>query len=335
MRTKGPLTIVITGASSGIGLATALAFARRGDRLVLAARDEASLDEAAARVRAEGAEAIAVPTDVSSERRVEELARAAFDAFGRLDVWINNAAVTAFGLFERIPAEVFRQVIETDLIGTANGARAAVPIFKRQGGGTLVNVASMVSYVPQPYATPYVASKTAIRAFGECLRMELSLERARDVHVCTVMPESVDTPLFDNAANFAGRAARPMPPLLSPEEVAAAIVRVVERPRRELFVGHAGRMATLMHSLTPALFERTMARQVDRNHFQRRPAAPDTGNVLAPLGAGAYVHGGWHRPGAGWAKMAIAGALAAAPLLLLWSRRHGHRIQPRPLGLPF
>jgi short-subunit dehydrogenase len=266
---------------------------------------------------------------------VEELARAALDAFGRLDVWINNAAVTAFGLFERIPAEVFRQVIETDLIGTANGVRAALPIFKRQGSGVVVNVASMVSYVPQPYATPYVASKTAIRAFGECLRMELSLERQRDVHVCTVMPESVDTPLFENAANFAGRAARPMPPVLSPEEVAAAIVRVVERPRREVFVGHAARMATLMHSLSPALFERSMARQVDRNHFQRRPAAPDSGNMLEPVGEGAYVHGGWRRPGRRWGRVALFGALAAVPLLVLWTGRHGPAPQPRPLGLPF
>jgi short-subunit dehydrogenase len=334
MRINGPLTIVITGASSGIGLATALAFARRGDRLVLAARDEASLDGAAARCRAEGADVITVPTDVSREEMIEELARAALDAFGRIDVWVNNAAVTAFGFFERIPAEVFRQVIETDLIGTANGARAALPIFKKQGEGILINVASMVSYVPQPYATPYVASKTAIRAFGECLRMELSLERLQGVHVCTVMPESVDTPLFQNAANFAGREARPMPPILTPESVAAAILKLVEQPRREVFVGHAGRMATLMHRLAPALFERTMARQVDRNHFQNQPAVADPGNVLAPVGEGAQVHGGWRQPGPSWSKLALFGALAALPLLLVWRNRRA-TAQPRPLGLPF
>ena len=333
MRNDRPLTVVITGASSGIGLATALAFARRGDRLVLAARDEMSLDEAAVRCRAEGGEAIAVPTDVSVEAMVEELARAALDAFGRIDLWINNAAVTAFGFFERIPPEVFRQVIETDLIGTANGARAALPLFKRQGRGILINVASMVSYVPQPYATPYVASKTAVRAFGECLRMELSLEHASHIHVCTVMPESVDTPLFENAANFAGRAARPMPPILTPEQVAEAIVKLVEQPRREVFVGHAGRMATLMHSFAPGLFERTMARQVDRKHFQRLPAAPDAGNVLAPVGEGAHVHGGWRPPGLSWSKMALYGGLAALPLLLVWRNRRP--AAPRPLGLPF
>jgi short-subunit dehydrogenase/CBS domain-containing protein len=330
MRNNGPLTVVITGASSGIGLATALAFAQRGDRLVLAARDETSLDEAAARCRAEGGEAISLPTDVGHEPMVEELARTALDAFGRIDVWINNAAVTAFGPFERIPADIFRQVIETDLIGAANGARAALPIFRRQGRGILINVGSMVSYVPQPYATPYVASKTAMRAFGECLRMELSLEGARDIHVCTVMPESVDTPLFQNAANFAGRAAKPMRPILTPEAVARAIVKLVESPRREVFVGNAGRAATLMHALAPGLFERTMARQVDRNHFQDRPSLPDTGNVLIPAGEGAHVHGGWRAPGSRVPRMALMGAAAAVPLIVLWrNRRSSSQSRPR------
>ena len=148
------------------------------------------------------------------------------------------------------------------------------------------------------------------------------------------MPESVDTPLFQNAGNFAGRAARPMRPILPPEAVARTIVDLVDEPRREVFVGHAGRMATLMHRFAPALFERTMARQVDRNHFQKQPAVADPGNVLAPVGEGAQVHGGWRQPGPGWPQLALFGAIAAVPLLLFWRNRRA-TAQPRPLGLPF
>ncbi|MDQ3398702.1 MAG: SDR family NAD(P)-dependent oxidoreductase, partial [Deinococcota bacterium] len=166
-----------------------------------------------------------------------------------------NAAVTVFGRFEETPPEAYRQVIETNLFGYIHGARAALPIFREQGSGMLVNVASMVSKVAQPYVSSYVASKQAVRGLGMSLRQELTLEGA-NIHVCTVMPATIDTPFFHHAGNYTGRAVKAMPPVYPAENVSRTIVKLVKKPRHEVFVGNAARMINGQYLMAPKLTER-------------------------------------------------------------------------------
>ncbi|HYO72361.1 MAG TPA: SDR family oxidoreductase, partial [Archangium sp.] len=238
--------VVITGASSGIGRATALAFARHGAKVVLAARNPQPLHEVASQCAELGGEALVVPTDVTDEAAVKELAHRAVERFGRLDVWVNNAAVTGFGFFEDTPPDVFRRIIDTNFFGYVHGARAALPYFHDQGSGVLINNTSMVAKLSEPYLSAYAASKHAIRGLAQSLRQELVVTKARDIHVCAVMPATIDTPFFQHAANYTGRAAKAMPPVYPAERVARAIVGMARWPRREMFVGNSARQFNLL-----------------------------------------------------------------------------------------
>jgi NAD(P)-dependent dehydrogenase (short-subunit alcohol dehydrogenase family) len=325
-RTLRGAVVVVTGASSGIGRATALLLARRGARVVVAARRAAALAEVAAECERLGGQALAVPVDVADEAAVRELARRAAERFGGIDVWVNNAAVTALGRFEDTPGDVFRRVVETDFFGYVHGARAALP-YLRQRGGVLINVASVVAAVAQPYTTAYTAAKWAVRGFATALREEL---RGTGVDVCTVLPASIDTPLFQHAADYAGRAVKPIPPVYDAAEVAAAIAALAERPRREAMVGRAGRLLALAHTLAPELVERRLRRQVEQEHFQDQPAPPNAGNVFEPAAGTAAVSGGWRRPGrdGSWPTLAAAGLALGGVLGIGW-RRWGRALLDR------
>lgn len=223
--------VVVSGATSGIGRAAALAFAGRGDRLVLAARAPQPLTEVRAECAAAGAEAIAVTTDVTDPGGPDALARAALERFGRLDVWVHTAAVMAYGRFDEVPAEVFEQVVRTDLLGAAAVTRAALRHFRATGGGTLVLTGSVLGHVSAPYMSGYVTSKWGLHGLVRTVQQE-----CRDtpgIRVCLVTPGSVDTPVYQQAANYLGRIGRPPPPITTPERVARAIVA---RP-----TGRAGR----------------------------------------------------------------------------------------------
>lgn len=284
--------VVITGASSGIGRAAALAFAREGANLVLGARREHLLNEVVRECGEQGGEAIAVRTDVTDPHAVELLAQAAERRFGRIDVWINNAGVTAIGRFERLPADAFRQVIETNLFGCVNGARAALARFAAQGEGILINNASLNAYLPQPYASAYVTSKYAVRAFSDCLRTEWLDEPG--IAVCTVLPAMIDTPFFQHAANYAGHPIKAIPPVYAAERVAETLVSLAKSPRRETFVGPNGPVMAFLRNLAPSLGNRLVARAVERGHFYK-----NQGN------------------GGSWMAWGIAGLAVGAAALLL------------------
>jgi NAD(P)-dependent dehydrogenase (short-subunit alcohol dehydrogenase family) len=310
-----PSVAVVTGASSGIGRATALELARRGTSVVAVARREEALKDVASACRRLGVPAFDAPADVTDEEAVRGVARAAVERFGRVDLWVNNAGVTLFARFEEAPSDLYRRVIETNLFGSVHGARAAIPVFREQGGGMLVNVASVFGAIGAPYLSAYVLSKWAIRALGECLRQELV--DAPNIHVCTVLPASTDTPLFQQAANYTGWSIVPLRPIYSPERVARVVVRLPERPRREVTIGLAGRGSLLGRTLAPGLTERLTGRLVARFHFEDQPAERTDGNLHEPIAELALLDGGWRQSNR--RRFTLAGAAAAAPVLVAWT----------------
>ena len=311
------VVVVITGASSGIGQATALMFAEQGANVVLAARREWALRDVAMECERRGGQALPVPTDTTEERAVQELARRAVEHFGRIDVWLNNAAVGLFSRFEEAPMADFRRVIETDLFGYVYGARTVLPLFYQRGRGTLINVGSIMSEVPGPYVSAYAIAKHGVRALGECLRQEAQLAGADDVKICTVMPATIDTPFFQHAANYTGRAVKAMPPVYPADSVAKTIVDLVHHPQREVVVGNAGRLMVTQQTLAPGMSERMLATMVDRQHLADAPAAPTSGSLFSPMGQGPSIGGGWRNGSSKTRKLATALAVGI-PAALVW-----------------
>lgn len=318
--------VVVTGASSGVGRAVAHAFAERGADLVLAARDGAALREVAAECELRGpgggagdaaTRALAVPTDVSDEAQVQALAAAAVERFGRVDVWVGAAASWSQGPFEDTPAHVFDQVVRTTLLGQTYGARAVLPVFRRQGSGVLVVVSSLYGELSAPYVAPYVAAKWGLTGFAEVLRLEL--RGVPGIHVSTVLPGTVDTPIYRHAAVYLGREIRPLPPVTSPERVARAVLSAADRPRRRVVVGQTQRAAVWVHHLLPAVYDRVVGPAVHRFGLRRETTPPRDGNVLEPTRAGAGpVSDGWRRhdhrrvAAVGLPAVALAAGTAAA-----------------------
>jgi NADP-dependent 3-hydroxy acid dehydrogenase YdfG len=281
---------VITGASSGIGRATALAFAERGSSLVVAARRQEALDTLEQECERLGSEAIAVPTDVSDADAVEALARAAEDRFGRIDVWINNAGVYLAGRFEDVPPEDFQRLVDVNFYGCVNGARAALPRLRRSHG-TLINTASVAGASAYPYFSAYIASKWAVRGFTATLREE-NLDSG--VTVCAVLPASIDTPLFHHAGNYTGWKMKAQSPVYSPEMVADAMLRCAEHGTREVIVGGAVHLMSASFWLMPGLAERLFSFQTSRDHFVKEERVPPTAvNLYEPPSGDTRTSGGW------------------------------------------
>jgi short-subunit dehydrogenase len=318
--------IVITGASSGIGRATALALAKKGAHVVLAARREEPLEDLAHECESRGVRALVVPTDVSDAAAVRHLAEEALRAFGHFDAWVNNAGVYLMGRLEETPDDAFRQLMETNFFGTVTGARVAVTQFRHQGYGTLVNVASTFGAVAAPYVSAYAASKHAVRGFSSSLRQELL---HTGIDVCTVLPAAIDTPLWRHTANYTGWRIRPVEPIYTPERVARAILRVLKEPRPEVLVGPAARGFAALHGLLPGTFERSMRGITQAQHFEKVRQRPTSGSLFRPMAEGTGTSGGYHAAGKQWLRrLLFAGGLAAAALSL---RRGGagHRLGVR------
>ncbi len=307
------LSVVITGASSGIGRAAALAFARRGARVALAARRAELVEEVARECQALGAHAIAVPTDVTDAEAMEDLADAAKRAFGRIDVWINNAGTGVFGPYMNADIALHRRTIEVNLLGAMHGAYAALPHFRRQRGGILINNVSLGGWAPTPFAAAYTASKFGLRGFSAALRQELGGERG--IRVCAVFPAMIDTPGLEHGANVSGRAIDPGPLLYAPEDVAETFVALARRPHDEVAVGWPARAAQVAYALFPGPTEHLMGAVVRRALSRASPAPRQDGALLSPTGRGRGVSGGWReRKGLPFSARRPSGVAALAGL---------------------
>lgn len=285
--------VVIVGASSGIGRAAALRFAERGATLLLAARSGPSLDEVAAACERRGGRASAVEVDVTHPADLERLAGLATERFGGIDVWVAEASVFGYGEFHRMPALEARAIIDTNLHGTIDGLRAALPGLRARHGVAIV-VGSVFSALASPYVWAYVASKHAVAGFATSIRQELRRDR-RPVDVAMIWPATVDTPIYRHAANRTGRAVHPIPPVVAPDRVARAVVRAAEHPRRRRVVGVVQGSFLALHAIAPAFADRVLAATMRRLGLREPGVPPSDGTVHVPDPASNAVDGGWRR----------------------------------------
>ncbi|MBS7563290.1 SDR family oxidoreductase [Mucilaginibacter sp. Bleaf8] len=292
--TDSPLckkTIVIAGATSGIGRATALEFARHGAKLVLAARQKDVLDEMVDLCDRLGGKAVAVVTDVTDAEAVKKLAKDACIFGGSLDVWVNIAGIGALGEFETVPIEVHEQVIRTNLMGYINGAHAAIPHFKKQKHGIIINMNSVGGWVAFPYGVSYTASKFGLRGYSEALRAELI--DCPDIHICDVFPGFVDTPGPSHAANYTGKLLKPAPPVVPTYKVAHTIVSLAQNPKGAVTLGSAAYLAKFGQWLSPKL-TRWAATKFMRTYLKNAEPAPVTnGSIFEPTGSHNQISGGY------------------------------------------
>ncbi|MFL5608770.1 MAG: SDR family oxidoreductase [Gemmatimonadaceae bacterium] len=280
--------IVITGASSGIGLATAQEAARQGARVVLSSRDAVDIQRAVDDIVAEGGQAIAVVADVGDQGSMEGLAQQAVAAFGRIDTWVNNAGVSIYGLIEEVPLDDAHQLFRTNFWGVVHGSLAALPHLKKQGGA-LINVGSELSETALPLQGFYAASKHAVKGFSDTLRIELQHEKA-PVSVSLIQPAAIDTPYTEHAMNYLGVEPTHVPPVYAPELVADAILACAKSPHRNLRVGGAAKMFTALEKTAPGLADKMKERTAfDGSKTNRPPKDDDT--LYAPRPNDSRVHG--------------------------------------------
>ncbi|MET3528391.1 SDR family oxidoreductase [Phenylobacterium koreense] len=269
--------IVITGASSGIGLATARKAAKAGAAVVLVSRNADALRAICDDINAEGGRAHAVVADVGSPDDMEKVSRAAIARFERIDTWVNDAGVGLYGELSRTPAEDHEQLFRTNYFGVVNGSLEAIKHFRARGGsGALINVGAANSDVATPLLGAYSASKHAVKGFTEALRVELLREKA-PVSVTLVKPSSVSTPFADHARNLMEKAASVPPPRYSPDVVADAILHAATHPVRDLAVGAGGRPIVIGSAAAPHLTDRVLAKVIPPLSRRRgQPLASDS-----------------------------------------------------------
>jgi short-subunit dehydrogenase len=271
--------IVITGASSGIGLTTARMAAEQGARLVLAARNGEALDQLASELRRQGAQVATVAADVGSAPDVERIAQAAIERFGRIDTWVNNAGVGTFGRLEEVSLEDHQRLFQTNFWGVVNGSLEAVKRMKQRGGGALINLGSEVSERSVPLQGMYAASKHAVKAFTDALRMEMEKEGA-PISVTLVRPAAIDTLFVVHAKNYMDKEAALPPPVYAPEIVAKAILYCAQHPKRDVFVGGASKVVSSSSAAMPRALDHFMNATMWRQQKSKVDKAPGRRDAL-------------------------------------------------------
>jgi len=287
-----PQVVLVTGASSGIGRATAIELAGRGARLILVARGRESLEEAAAEARAAGAEAAMVrPADVTDEDAVQAAVDDAVAEFGRVDVVVHAAQVMAYGRIEDVPREVYEQVVDVALHGTAVVARVVLPLFRKQGAGHLVVVNSLLGNIATPLLGSYVAAKWGQLGLVRVLQQETRDEPG--ISVSAVQPGGVDTPIYVQAASWTGSTGRPPPPVYSPQRVARTVLSTLDRPRRIVQAGFFNPLITAGFRLVPGVFDVLVGPLLQRMAIADDDVPPTEGNVFESRPAGNATEGRW------------------------------------------
>jgi short-subunit dehydrogenase len=281
--------IVITGASSGIGLATAYEAAAQRAKVVLSARGESTLSDVAARIRERGGEAIYVVADVADRTQVQRIADAAIETYGRIDTWVNDAGVSIFGRLDEVSEEDNRRLFDTNFWGVVNGSLVALPHLKASCGA-LINLGSEVSDAVVPLQGMYSASKHAVKGFTDALRVELEQVDKIDISITLIQPTAVDTPYPQHAANYMDREPQLPSPRIDPENVAKAILDAATHHRRDVKVGVMAVLNTLTAKLAPALADRMTAKQASRQQRQV-PATRDRKGALYQAGGTGEIRG--------------------------------------------
>lgn len=283
--------VVVTGATAGVGRATAQAFAKQGARIGLLARGKEGLAATCADVKARGGQALAVPTDVSSADEVEAAAAAVEAEFGAIDIWINNAMVTVFSPFSSLTADEYKRATEVTYLGAVYGTMAALKRMYPLNKGTIVQVGSALAYRGIPLQSAYCGAKHAIKGFTDSLRSELMHDKS-NIHLTMVQLPALNTPQFSWAQSHMPYHPQPVPPIYQPEVAAEAIVWAAHHRRREVFVGGPAVATVLINKFMPGLVDSYLARTGYKSQLTDRPIQPDRPtNLFAPVRGDYGSHG--------------------------------------------
>lgn len=281
--------IVITGASSGIGLATALMAAKRGAKVVLAARSDETLADIVKKIQGDGGIAFAVCADVTVRDDLEQIASQAVSTFGRIDTWVNNAGVAIYGKLEDVPEVDSRKLFDINFWGVVNGSLIALPYLK-QSKGALINIGSEVSEAVVPLQGMYSASKHAVKGFTDALRVEVVDVDKQDVSITLIQPTAVDTPYPQHARNYMEQEPKLPGPMIEADKVAEAILEAAQKPKRDVKVGARAVVETLMGKFAGRLGDKVAAKFADKQQYDEKPRDPE--GTLEKPGQSGQVKGG-------------------------------------------